>query len=71
MFDSPFEFCSACRQYVLLDQTQPQCAHEHGCSARTTCPLAKYFTGFGFGAAAQASEHPPHRTREPPVDPRM
>jgi hypothetical protein len=70
MFDSPFEFCSVCRQYVLLDQTQPQCAYEHGCSVRTTCPLAKYFTGFDFGGAARATERPPHRMREPPVDTR-
>jgi len=33
MFDSPFEFCSVCRQYVLLDQTEPQCAREHACLA--------------------------------------
>jgi len=68
MFDSPFEYCSVCRQYVLLDQTQPQCAHEHACSGTVACPLAKYFTGFAFGAAARASERPPHRMRKPPVD---
>jgi len=57
MFDSPFEFCSVCRQYVLLDQTEPQCAREHRCNGNVVCPLARYFTGFDFGAAAQSSEH--------------
>jgi hypothetical protein len=68
MFDSPFEFCSVCRQYVLLDQTQVQCAHEHACDGNVACPLAKYFTGFDFGAAARVTEHPPHRMRKPPVE---
>ena len=57
MFDSPFEFCSVCRQYVLLDQTEPQCAREHACLGNVACPLARYFTGFDFAATAQASEH--------------
>jgi len=63
MFDSPFEFCSVCRQYVLLDQTEPQCAREHRCNGNVVCPLARYFTGFDFGAAAQASERPSPRAR--------
>ena len=67
MFDSPFEFCSVCRQYVLLDQTQPQCAYEHGCSTRTACPLAKYFTGFEFDAAAGSAADPSHHKRGPPA----
>ena len=68
MFDSPFEFCSVCRQYVLLDQTEPQCAREHACNGKAACPLAKYFIGFDFGAAAMATEHPPHRQRKSPVE---
>ena len=65
MFDSPFEFCKVCGQYVLLDQTQVQCAHEHGCDARVACPLARYFTGMDFGERAGA--HSPHRKRGPPA----
>ena len=68
MFDSPFEFCSVCRQYVLLDQTEPQCAREHACSGKVACPLAKYFTCFDFGAAAMATEHPSHRQRKSPIE---
>ena len=66
MFDSPFEFCSVCRQYVLLDQTEPQCAREHACLGNVACPLAKYFTGFDFTAAAEASEQPSRRKRGSP-----
>jgi hypothetical protein len=66
MFDSPFEFCSVCRQYVLLDQTEQQCAREHACNGNVACPLSRYFTGFDFGAAAQASEHAPPRKRRSP-----
>jgi hypothetical protein len=63
MFDSPFEFCSVCRQYVLLDQTEPQCVREHRCNGNVACPLAKYFTGFDFGAAAQAGDQTSTRVR--------
>jgi hypothetical protein len=51
VFDSPFEFCPVCRAYVLLDQTQRQCAHEHGCAGTAKCPLEKYFTGIEFREA--------------------
>jgi hypothetical protein len=56
VLDSPFDFCKVCREYVLLDQTQRQCAAEHGCGHRPDCPLARYFTGIEFGKA-----------RKPPV----
>jgi ferredoxin len=46
MFDSPFEYCTVCGQYVLLDQTQAQCAREHGCAR--ACPLQQFFTGMEF-----------------------
>lgn len=46
MFDSPFEYCTTCGQYVLLDQTQMQCAREYGCA--TPCPLQQFFTGLEF-----------------------
>jgi hypothetical protein len=65
MFDSPFDFCNVCRGYVLLDQTVRQCAREHGCGAEATCSLAKYFTGFDFGAKARATQQPSPRKRRP------
>lgn len=43
MFDSPFEYCAVCAGYVLLDQTQAQCAREHACAM--PCPLGQFFTG--------------------------
>jgi len=48
MFDSPFAFCPRCGEMVLLDQTQRECAYEHGCS-NECCPLADWFSGIGFG----------------------
>jgi hypothetical protein len=42
--DSPFEICTVCDEYVLLDQTQEQCAREHHCE-HVRCPLKKYFVG--------------------------
>jgi hypothetical protein len=69
MFDSPFDFCRICNGYVLLDQTQPQCAREHACAERAQCPLARFFTGFDFakGEPATSSKSPrPHgRSRGP------
>jgi hypothetical protein len=59
MFDSPFERCPHCRQYVLLDQTQRQCAREHGCGEDTACPLARYFTGIEFGDARPGARAAP------------
>ena len=43
-FDSPIERCTVCGQVVLLDQTQEECATEHGCGRRE-CALEKYFEG--------------------------
>ena len=48
MFDSPFEYCNVCKEYVLLDQTKRQCAVEHRCADRAHCPLARFFTGIEF-----------------------
>ena len=45
--DSPFERCPCCGEYVLLDQTQGECAHEHGCP-QMQCPLASCFSGTEF-----------------------
>lgn len=41
-FDSPFERCSVCNAYVVLDQTQQECADEHQCGSER-CPLQAYF----------------------------
>lgn len=42
-FDSPVGRCEVVRELVLLDETQPECAHEHGCPPGTKCPLVGYF----------------------------
>jgi len=59
MFFSPFEGCRICKEYVLLDQTQRDCAREHDCKVEN-CPLARFF--------AQTREGSPlgnGRTEEP------
>jgi hypothetical protein len=48
MFDSPFAYCPVCRAYVLLDQTQRQCAREHACASVPKCSLQRFFTGIEF-----------------------
>ncbi|WP_347247934.1 hypothetical protein [Zoogloea sp.] len=37
--DSPISRCEAVREMVLTDQTQVQCAYEHGCPPGRNCPL--------------------------------
>ncbi len=59
MFDSPFEFCSVCQGYVLLDQTQRECAGEHGCRDPSVCPLRRIFTGLDFASARTGTERAP------------
>ena len=59
MFDSPVEPCPVCGQMVLLDQTQVECAREHGCNTDTPCPLQKYFTGIDFSV-----EQPKQKLRD-------
>lgn len=44
LIDSPFEICPVCDEYVLLDQTQRQCAREHHCE-NVKCPLGRFFVG--------------------------
>ncbi len=44
LIDSPFEICPVCDEYVFLDQTHPQCAHEHHCG-NIKCPLERFFVG--------------------------
>ena len=48
MFDSPFEYCVVCQEYVLLDQTRRECGREHSCAAVSKCPLERLFTGMDF-----------------------
>ena len=44
LFDSPFEVCPVCEEYVFLDQSHAECAREHHCE-QVTCPLARFFAG--------------------------
>lgn len=57
-FDSPVGRCAVVREMVLLDETQQECAREHGCDSNRACPLQRYFTeqsGIGeCGAALDA-----------------
>ena len=41
--DSPIARCEAVRQMVLTDETQAECAREHGCPPDLKCPLCGYF----------------------------
>lgn len=43
-FDSPIGRCEAVRELVLLDETQQECACEHGCAPGFDCPLKGWFT---------------------------
>jgi hypothetical protein len=52
MFDSPFAFCEAREQCVLLDQCKRECAQEHECQI-TKCPLERYFVGTDYQALAE------------------
>ena len=53
--DSSFELCPVCNEYVLLDQTQRECAKEHGCEGKA-CPFAASFTGREFTESEPGSE---------------
>lgn len=46
--DSPIDRCPVCGEYVLMDETQRECANEHNCPTGTKCPLAGMFTGVEF-----------------------
>ncbi|HQZ02410.1 MAG TPA: hypothetical protein PL024_10700 [Thauera sp.] len=43
IFDSPIGRCEAVKEMVLLDETQRECACEHGCPPGFDCPLAGHF----------------------------
>jgi hypothetical protein len=53
MFNSPLEYCTVCRMYVALDQTQRECAAEHDCTPQQPCPLAHLFAVHGSGAVPE------------------
>lgn len=42
-FDSPIARCEAVREMVLTDETQAECAREHGCPPGRICPLCGCF----------------------------
>ncbi len=41
--DSPMSRCESVHEMVLTDQTQKQCACEHGCPENRVCPIQSYF----------------------------
>lgn len=43
IIDSPIGRCEAIHEMVLLDETQQECACEHGCPPGFDCPLAGCF----------------------------
>jgi hypothetical protein len=65
VFDSPLEFCRYCKQYVVLDQTQRECAAEHRCQT-ALCPLMKYFMSEEARRATEAAIWPGADTRGKP-----
>lgn len=56
LIDSPFEICPVCNEYVLLDQTQGQCAREHHCE-NIKCPLARFFEGREMSGSSADEPH--------------
>ena len=59
-FDSPIGRCEAVRELVLLDETQQECAREHGCAPDFECPLRALFTsrsGVSDPASVPAAGH--------------
>lgn len=44
IFDSPIARCEVVHEMVLTDETQAECAREHGCRPGQVCPLCGYFT---------------------------
>ena len=42
--DSPFSACDVVHEMVLTDETQAECAREHGCQKHRACPLCRCFT---------------------------
>lgn len=63
-FDSPVGRCEVIRELVLLDETQQECACEHGCGRSEDCPLQGWFAEFS-GVADPASLPLAARTSSP------
>lgn len=59
-FDAPISRCEVVREMVITDQTQRECAFEHGCAAGIRCPLDGFFTGVDFSPGV-----PPTRVERP------
>lgn len=55
-FDSPIGRCEAVREMVLLDETQMECAHEHGCPPGRQCPLEGCFATMSGVSEAMAEQ---------------
>jgi hypothetical protein len=53
-FDAPISPCDAVQEMVLTDQTQRQCALEHGCPPGRNCPLNGCFAEIS-GVSEEAS----------------
>ena len=56
IFDSPVGRCEAVHEMVLLDETQGECACEHGCSPGRDCPLEGCFASVSGMSAHTADE---------------
>ena len=52
--DSPIGRCEAKKEMVLLDETQAECAAEHGCEPGHACPLEGQFAKVSGLSDAQA-----------------
>jgi len=64
-FDSPVGRCEVVGELVLLDETQRECAREHGCAPGQACPLRGYFAEFsGVGDPAELPRKRVRRTRQ-------
>lgn len=56
MFDSPISRCEVVQEMVLTDQTQAECATEHGCPPDQICPLRGcFYEVSGVAAPAKAA----------------
>ncbi|WP_374324991.1 hypothetical protein [Azonexus sp.] len=55
IFDAPISRCEAIHEMVLTDETESECACEHGCPPGRECPLHGCFTEHS-GICEEASE---------------
>ncbi len=60
MFNSPLQYCKVCKQYIALDQSQEECAKQHGCRVEV-CPYAGLFS-----PPAESEETKAHGASEAP-----